>query len=383
MSASTQERIPSRDEWMGQAAEAEAELIKRGAQFDFFQAVRLLDRALAPDVRPGEVGKLQNESIRFRSHVGFDFPPREINQIEAGHSLSETARVTVTTRFLGVLGPLGLGTLPNPYTELVLDRIRERDLRLRDFYDLFNHRLTALFYRAWTKRHPAVSLEQGRFRRALAAGEPQARMERALEADWLTFVIRCIVGLGAQPAGADLGIAEDVLLAHAGAFGLDRTPAGALEAVLEGFFGVRFEVVPFVGRWLDLEQTEKTTLDSGFQISLGDGVVVGDSVWDPAAAFRVRIGPLDFSDFVRFLPSGAAGGDVARLAGLLLGPGCDVDAQLVLKKEQIPPLRLGAEPVEGGPAAYLGWSSWLGDSASQADSDSAIFTLTQKSNHAS
>ena len=41
--------------------------------------------------------------------------------------------------------------MPRHYTELLLQRIREKDFSLRDFLDLFNHRLTSLFYRAWEK----------------------------------------------------------------------------------------------------------------------------------------------------------------------------------------------------------------------------------------
>ena len=51
------------------------------------------------------------------------------------------------------------GILPSHYTQLLIDRVREKDFGLRDFLDLFNHRLIAQFYRAWEKCHFYVGYE--------------------------------------------------------------------------------------------------------------------------------------------------------------------------------------------------------------------------------
>ena len=54
------------------------------------------------------------------------------------------------------------GILPSHYTQLLIDRVREKDFGLRDFLDLFNHRLIAQFYRAWEKCHFYVGYESSR-----------------------------------------------------------------------------------------------------------------------------------------------------------------------------------------------------------------------------
>ena len=86
--------------------------------------------------------------------------------------------------FLGLTGPSGV--LPRHYTELMLNRIRDKDYSLRDFLDLFNHRLISLFYRAWEKSRLPLGYERSRF------DDPDR------EPDLATWALYCLVGLGTE-----------------------------------------------------------------------------------------------------------------------------------------------------------------------------------------
>src|SRR5205814_5468407 len=97
-------------------------LFAEGYAFDFFQAVRLLEK-LAPGRRPvGHEATPRSEAARFRAHISLSFPPSAIYQIGA-----PTARVpapTLTVAFMGLTGPSGV--LPRHYTEMLM---RARDAR--------------------------------------------------------------------------------------------------------------------------------------------------------------------------------------------------------------------------------------------------------------
>jgi hypothetical protein len=45
--------------------------------------------------------------------------------------------------FLGLTGPQGV--LPQHYTQLLIDRVRRKDFALRDYFDIFHHRMVSLF----------------------------------------------------------------------------------------------------------------------------------------------------------------------------------------------------------------------------------------------
>ena len=65
----------------------------------------------------------------------------------------------VEVNFMGLTGPLGV--LPHRLHRTVADRIRQKDTALRDFLDLFHHRIISLFYQAWEKYRFTIAYERG------------------------------------------------------------------------------------------------------------------------------------------------------------------------------------------------------------------------------
>src|SRR6266850_7915057 len=106
-------------------------------RFEFFAALRVLARIAEGGQATGDDSRTALDRLRFRAHQSLSFPPSEIWDVVKQSSGERLAEMTVA--FLGLTGPMG--ALPRPYSELVMQRVRKSDFALRDFFDLFNHRL--------------------------------------------------------------------------------------------------------------------------------------------------------------------------------------------------------------------------------------------------
>jgi type VI secretion system protein ImpH len=71
---------------------------------------------------------------------------------------------------------------------------------------------------------------------------------------------------------------------------------------------------------------------------------------------------MGLADLERFLPTGRLLAELLALVRNYLGDELEWDLNLVLRREEVPALRLG-----GG--ARLGWTTWLGGAARERDAD--------------
>ncbi|HEX4148540.1 MAG TPA: type VI secretion system baseplate subunit TssG [Pirellulales bacterium] len=355
-----------------------ARLFAEPYAFDFFQAVRLLEQ-LDRQRRPiGDVGPAEAEVVRFRTRVSLDFPASAIYELTADED--RTRPPSMTINFFGLTGPSGV--LPSHYTD-TLFRL-ERDYKhqeagaLRDWLDLFNHRLVSLFYRAWRKYRPVLPLESGdnagsddRFARCLFSlvglGLPALsdRLRVSLPAS------------GLEPPEVLDAVDPRTLLFYSGLLAHRPRSAVGLAALLQDYFQVPVEVKQFFGRWLKFTPEHQSRLGvRRGNCQLGADLVLGERVWDVQGRICVCLGPLDYAHFVRFLPDPAASHQrksmflLTHLSRLYAGPEFDLAVQVVLKADQVPDCRL----VAGDPiGARLGWNTWLHSRPRARDADDAIF----------
>ena len=320
--------------------------------------MRLLQR-LAPEREPvGRGDDPRREAIRFRSRVALSFPPSDLENVrwpDASATPDDEAApaAEVTVSFMGLANPASFGSLPLPYAELILDRARERDHALRDFLDIFNHRLVSLFYRAWEKYRFDVAYER--------SPEPApGAFEDALF---------CLLGLGTPGLRERLPCDARALLARAHALRPGPAPALAVAELLESYFDAPAEVRQFQPAWCVMEEEERSRLGRA-ACALGRSATLGDRVRTGQSRFRIRLGPLDWTRFRDFLPSGSAFAPLRELVRLATGPEFDFDVQLVLRSDAVPPLRLGVTDETGAP--YLGWSTWLHRGDRDGDRENVI-----------
>jgi len=317
--------------------------------FEFFQAVRLLERGRADRQRVGGFGDPDAEVARFSAHASTAFPPGEIQALE----LPPGAPARMSVNFLGLIGPLGV--LPYHYTLLVVERLRARDRALQAFLDIFHHRITSLFYRAWEKHHFAVASERdGR--------------------DAVSEHLRDIVGLGIEGFRNRMAVRDESLLFYAGLLAAQPRSAVALEQLVADFFGVPVAIDQFVGGWSPLSVSTQCSVgaDAGPADQVGLGAVVGDEIWDQQARVRLRLGPLTRAQYEIFLPTGSAYPALRALLRFFGHDRFDFEIQLVLARDEVPACVLGAGDGEAMP---LGWSTWVRTAPFARDADDTILTL--------
>jgi type VI secretion system protein ImpH len=358
----------------------EERLLGEGFAFDFFQAVRLLERLL-PDRRPvGHTSPPRSEIVRFRAHVSLSFPPSSIYDIVRPADPLDPLQMIVA--FFGLTGPSGV--LPRHYTELLLRQAKEAKgsarYALRDWLDLFNHRLISLFYRAWEKYRFYIPYERGDYRGA--------------ELDPFTRTLFSLVGLGEpalrgrlrvsvreeseeQPVERVLAGIDDLCLLHYSGF-LAQRPRSAvsLAALLQNYFQLPLSVEQFRGQWLTLETANQSRLGEPGNNCLGLNLVAGNRVWDVQGKFRIRIGALGYTQFTELLPDRAPERGrkafflLVHLVRLYVGPEYDFDVQLVLQASDVPACQMVQTPAF---TPRLGWNTWITSGPLQQDADDAVF----------
>ena len=267
-------------------------------------------------------------------------------------------------------------TIPSCSTRSSGTSALPRSTALRDWLDLFNHRLVSLFYQAWEKYHFFVPFERGEY--------------DGPEPDPFTNCLYSLIGLGSRPLRGRLRVTardrfdddgepqervlariEDLVLLHfSGTLGHRPRSAVALEAMLQDYFRVPTRIDQFQGQWLQLEPSSRTHLHGlRGNNQLGVSAVAGDRIWDRQSKFRVRLGPMTYSRFTEFLPDRDLVTErktffmLVHMIRLYAEPTLDFDVQLVLKAEDVPDCQLTGDGTFG---ARLGWNTWLLDTVRHA-----------------
>jgi type VI secretion system protein ImpH len=356
------------------------QLVSAAHGFDFFQAVRLLEglarerAAENPDAARYSVGqdrRPNQEVVRFRALPSLSFPAGAISQIHLNGTMDGADEpvplAEMTVAFMGLTGPSGV--LPQHYTSLVIERCHtaHKDNTLRDFFDLFNHRTISLFFRAWGKYRFQFAYE--RFRHE----SPSA------EIDLLTSCLYCLVGLGTKGLRKRLAVDDETLLYYSGHFAHHPRSSVSLECLLSDHFDMKVELEQFHGRWLYLDDDVQSSLPcnkwpEGLNSSLGRSVIIGKKVWDVQSKFRIKVGPLSYSEFLRFIPSGNALRPLGDLARVYVGQEFTFDVQVVLKAAEVPACRIGGK---AEPGSRLGWNTWLKSRPLAADVGDAVFRVEE------
>ncbi len=303
-------------------------LIDSPSEHDFYKAVFVLQQQLASGKaqyrKVGFDSLPKSELIRFKADQHLGFPGQSISQIKLKESpLIDKVAVDMHVSFMGLTGVSGV--LPQHYSELVLARLKLKDTGMRDFYDLFNHRLISLFYRAWEKYRFAINYQ----------------VNTQCSSDAFTAVLSQLSG------------EQAIMQYYAGIFNKKIRTIDGLTLILKDFSQCDVTIKQFQGQWQQLAPSEQTRLGArnspeGQFAALGVDATLGSRVWDINSGIVIIIKPTLNTPVQSFLPRQATTSLLKNLTSRYLGTAIKFKIQLEVKQAEIPKVQLSKNAVPLG-----------------------------------
>lgn len=297
----------------------------------FFELLRRLER---DQMRFGRSGGPSREPARLGQRARLTFGTRDI----AGFTPGTPAKVDVEV--IGLLGPEG--ALPLHLTRWVLSRLSDRwftegsdaasDTTFLDFCNLLQHRMMALYWRAWADARPEVQVEH----------DAASRVRALVEA------LAGIALPGTKPKAPDLQ--TRLKLRHATALGRQVHSVERLTAYLSDVVEAPVSLVEFLGTWTEIPPRLQSRLGRQ-HARLGRSAVVGARSFQRQTLVELRIGPLPLARFSQFLADPDLTARLRHAIRHAMGREMEFDLRLVLARQEIPDARLGQ--------CQLGRSTWL------------------------
>ncbi len=304
------------------------DLLSRGWDYAFFQAVRLLRRF---GTRATEAGSSQGDHIRVRPALNLAFPAADIAKIDAVRTEEET-RYNITATFFGLYG--SSSPLPTFYTEDLIDEASQDESVSRDFLDIINHRLYELLFKAWQKYRLFFQVAEER---------NEQHMERLF----------CLLGIGDPKLRRNIPDAKG-LLRYIGLFTqLPHSTTGLITMLRDAIDDVPLQIVPCILRMAKIPEPQRLRMGmSG--CTLGSDAHVGEEVEDRMGKFRIQIGPLNQADFLRFTPGNPGHAKLTALTELYITEPFEYEVALILAANQAETVCLG-DPIR----SVLGVTTWV------------------------
>jgi type VI secretion system protein ImpH len=309
-------------------------MMEETGRFEFLQAVRLMKK-IWPDREPvGGDHDPRDEVVRFITDISPVFARADIQDAVE----SEDGRpAKIQVNFMGVATPSSFGSLPRRYAEEIRKLSRGKNSALRDFLDLFNHRMISLFYRAREKNIPTLAYDRGG--------------DNAFENTLLG-----LLGIGTPGLTGQLAVDDRMIMGRAGLLAMKPIGVSARAGVIRSVFGQPVEIEQFCPANYPIEDDDRNRL--GFvNTVLGEDLYLGAEVTLVQSKIRIRLGPMSREAYDEFLPHSLGFQRLADLAHFAVGEELDVEIQLSLRAADIPTIQLGN--TDSG-ACRLGWSSWIG-----------------------
>ncbi len=313
---------------------------QRAPQFDYYRLIYLLERLYPEAPRLGFTGPASEERIRLRGEPSLVFAASDITELTPFKFADGIDRVRVSTAFLGLYG--SSSPLPAHFVEDIALSVYQGGAQpVREFLDVVHHRVLSLLYRAWSKYRQSVGyLSQGK--------------------DKFTRRMFCAVGLDGF-SEAEQAINPFYFLKFAPMLATKSRSARGLHVVLDELLGgIGVDIEQFVGHWTLIEKPLRNKLGLGNH-QLGESLVLGRYVYDGSGRYTVKLGPLQYDDYLSFLPGGHRRPFLQSVINTFTPGIHDVMLELHVDLDAAPRFQLGSPR-----AATLARTAWLGGTGDQS-----------------
>lgn len=293
----------------------------------YFQALLFAEEILG-GVRLGKDGPPRDERIRLRPSISLGCPPSDLESIE-----TENKRLLFTTTFLGLYG--SDSPLPNSYIDhFTRISLEPRGQRVRDYLDIFHHRLHSLLYRGWKKSRP-VSTDDD---------DVEALYDRVLALTGYAKRLR-------------LGGTTPPKLAEARLRTLRCRTAGGLEALLKQRLGYTCAVEQLCARTVGIPEAQRARLGQN-NCRLGIDLVAGTTIVD-RNKIKLKIDATNYKMWLDLAPSGQDRKSLTLAMNSYLRDPVDYDIDVNIPQDKIPHWKMSERQA-------LGRGLWLGRTTDKA-----------------
>ncbi len=295
-------------------------------QMHLFALLRSLESLCNFANKIGDEKRFGENKIRFTQTAFLAFQDKQINALEQKDDL-----LKVDIKGFGLFGPNG--ALPIHISEQIYERrLHQKDHTFNDFVDIFHNRLIALFYKSWRDAQDIISLEGqdawhfSRFIASILGLEHRKELETEIH-HYSKFD------------------AANLLLNQ-------NMPIDNLKAIIENYFDVPAQILENIGQWIDASEFS-TQLSNPARLRLGDGLLIGDKIFDATQKIRIRIGPIKPEKYLEFLRGQKAARKLAEWIEHYTRHQFQWDVEFIVNKQFISQQQLGQ-------GLALGYTSWLG-----------------------
>jgi type VI secretion system protein ImpH len=303
---------------------------------------RLLDHLYTQDCGQapllGDGLNPKHDLVNIQSHITFGHKASGVQQVVQ----TEDGKYNILLNNLSLAGMYG--ALPDAYGEAIADR---RNQDMRDFLDIFHHRLMGLLYRFYRKNRIFLGS---------------------------TDVKNNIVGKILHNLSGMSLFKKNFQFQETGIFPLfnlfwrNNSSISGVRELISGYFHVKTKVIPFLGGWIYPDKSALSYLHKSYH-ALGKSLFIGHKTWDDTYGFTICIGPLDFEKYLTFIPPIQQNFPVLRqLLSYYTDNSYRIRLALHLKSDTVPALTLGKQ-------SYLNFTTWLSPASTHVKDTRVMATV--------